>query len=484
MMDKFYNELDKRILGEVYKSTETMDNLIVLCDEYGSRWPGSGHDKVACEYMVGKLEEYGLENPHMEKFTHPGWIRGTSTLLIKEPIEKEISCIALPMSCEGEVEAELIFLGDGLVDYYEEQRDEIEGKIVMVTSRTPLGLTRHLHRVEKYQRSVMAGAVGWIFMNHYPTYGPPTGGISPIIPAVGVSYEEGHFLVRLLKRKDMVKLRLETQCKNLEVDTWNVVADLPGTSDSDELLVYGAHYEGHDIAVGALDDASGAVCVMELARILAEEKEHLKRSMKFILFGAEEIGLFGSWAYVEQHPEEMEHIRFMLNLDTAGRSGRQGFQLHGWPDLEPFFREIEKIIGVDIPIWQKVSPYSDHWPFLLEGIPTATMSDPEEDKTRGGRCFGHTVHDTVDKVDLRTIRECIANSALAAVRIVNTDDWPVKHRSQNEIDKLVEEQGYKETGTLGEKLKNYLTDKKDQLRPEAKVYLKRLTEDAGWKEVI
>lgn len=483
-MDKFYNELDKRILGEVYKSTETMNNLIVLCDEYGSRWPGSGDDKAACKYMVGKLEEYGLENSHMEKFTHPGWIRGTSTLIVKEPIEKEISCIALPMSCEGEVEAELIFLDDGPVDCYEERQDEIEGKIVMVTSRTPLGMTRNLHRVEKYQRSVMAGAVGWIFMNHYPTYGPPTGGISPIIPAVGVSYEEGHYLVRLLKHKDRVKLRLETQCRNLDVDTWNVVADLPGTNDSDEFLVYGAHYEGHDIAVGALDDASGAVCVMEVARILVKEKEHLERSMKFILFGAEEIGLFGSWAYVKQHPEEMEHIRFMLNLDAAGRGGRQGFQLHGWPDLVPFFREIENVIGVDIPIWQKVSPYSDHWPFLLEGIPTATMGDPEEDEKRGGRGFGHTVHDTVDKVNLRTIRECIANSALAAVRIVNTDDWPVKHRSQNEIDKLVEEQGYKETGALGEKLKKYLFTKKDQLRPEAKAYLKRLIEDSGWKEII
>lgn len=484
IMSKLHNELDKRILGEIYGSTETMDNLIILCDEFGSRWPGSGDDKAACEYMVGKLEEYGLENPHMEKFTHPGWIRSSSTLIVKGSKEKEISCIALPMSCEGEIEAELIFLGDGPVDCYKERQDEIEGKVVMVTSRTPFGMTRHLHRVEKYQRSVMAGAVGWIFMNHYPTYGPPTGGISPIIPSVGVSYEVGHYLIRLLKRKDKVKLRLEIRCKNLDVDSWNVVANLPSTSDSDEVIVYGAHYEGHDIAVGALDDAAGAVCVMEIARILAKEKEHLERSMKFILFGAEEMGLFGSWAYIEQYPEEMKHIRFMLNLDAAGRGGRQGFQLHGWPGLEPFFKEIEKAIGVDIPIWQKVSPYSDHWPFLLKGIPTATMGDPEEEKKREGRGFGHTVHDTVDKVNYRTIRECIANSALAAVRIVNSADWPVKHRSQHEIDKLVEEQGYKETVAIGEKLKKFLTAKIDQLRPETKAYLKRLTKDSRWKGII
>ncbi|UCH56673.1 MAG: M20/M25/M40 family metallo-hydrolase, partial [Candidatus Bathyarchaeota archaeon] len=328
-----YSELDRRVLGEVYGSTETMENLVVLCDEYGSRWPGSGDDEAACEFMVGKLEEYGLEDPHMEAFTHPGWIRGSSSLTMTEPREKEIPCIALPMGCQGEVEADLVFLGDGPIDIYDRRREEIEGNVVMVTSRTPLGMTRPLHRSEKYQRSVLAGAAGWIFMNHYPTYGPPTGGISPIIPAVGVSYEDGHYLARQLRRKGKVKVRIETKCMNLDVGTWNVVADLPGSGGDDEMVVYGAHYEGHDIAVGALDDATGAVCVMEVARVLCQEREHLKRPMRFILFGSEELGLFGSRAYVEQHPDEIEQIRFMLNFDAAGRAGRQGFNLGDHPEL-------------------------------------------------------------------------------------------------------------------------------------------------------
>jgi aminopeptidase YwaD len=477
-----YRELDKRILGQVYGSTETMDNLVVLCDEYNSRWPGSGDDRASCEYMVGKLEEYGLENPHMEKFTHPGWIRGSSTLTVTEPKEREIPCIALPMSCEGEAEAELVFLEDGPVEIYEEREDEIDGKIVMVTSRTPLGMTRALHRSEKYQRSVLAGAAGWIFMNHYPAYGPPTGGISPIIPAVGVSYEEGNYLARLLKREGEVKVRLETKCRNLDVDTWNVVADLPGTGDDNELVVYGAHYEGHDIAVGALDDATGAVCVMEVARILSREREHLKRPMRFLLFGSEEIGLFGSRAYVDQHPEEMERIRFMLNFDAAGRAGRQGFILHGWPELRPFFEGVAEAIGVDIPLWQRVSPYSDHWPFLLKGVPTATMGDPVEARRRGGRGFGHTMYDTVDKADLRIQRECVANSTLAAVRVANADDWPVSHRSQEEIDALVERMGYEGTVSLGARVKDYLSARVDNLRPEAKVWLERMK--ASWDEVL
>jgi Iap family predicted aminopeptidase len=477
-----YEKLDRRILGQVYSSTETMDNLVVLCDEYGSRWPGSGDDKAACEYMVGKLEEYGLENPHMEKFTHPGWIRGSSSLTVTEPGERDIPCIALPMGPEGEVEGELVFLGDGPVDSYAARKEEIEGKIVMVTSRTPLGMTRNLHRSEKYHRSILAGAAGWVFINHYPAYGPPTGGISPIIPAVGVSLEEGQYLVRLLKRKGMVKARIETRCRNLDVDTYNVVADLPGTGDEKKTLVYGAHYEGHDIAVGALDDGTGAVCVMEIARVLSEERSHLKRPTKFILFGSEEIGLFGSRAYIEQHPEEIADIRFMLNFDAAGRAGRQGFELSGHPELEPFFREIADAIGVDIPIWQNLNPYSDHWSFLLQGVTTCRMGDPEEAKRRGGRGYGHTMYDTVDKADLRAQRECVANASIAAVRIVNADDWPARHRTQEEIEGLVDKMGFRETVALGGKVKEYLSARETELSPETRAWLKRLK--ASWDEII
>lgn len=472
----------ERVIGDIYARSEMLDLVVELCDEYDSRWPGSGMDMASCEYMADKLHEYGLDNVHLEKFTIPGWIRGSSSLNVKEPKEKDIECIALPMSSEGVVEAELINLGAGPVEIYEEKKDEIEGKIVMVNSGNPRGMSRYLHRSEKYQRSIMAGAAGWIFMNHYPAYGPPTGGVSPIVPAIGVGYEDGMYLARMLERKGKVKLRLETVCENLEVDTWNVIADLRGTVGSNEWLVYGAHYEGHDIAVGALDDATGAAVVMEIGRTLAKERQHLKHNIRFMLFGAEEIGLFGSRAYCRAHPDFMAKIRFMMNFDAAGRAGRQGFCLHGWPSLEPLFNEIINEIGTDLPLWQRVGPYSDHWPFLLLGVATATMGDPDEASRRAGRGFGHTKYDTVDKVDLRAMRECAGNAAIAAFKVLNMDDWSYKQRSQKEIDVIVEKAGIQETVKLGLKLKKYLEDRKDNLRPETLVYLERLS--GSWEEVI
>jgi Iap family predicted aminopeptidase len=481
-MNDGLSELDKRILGEAYSSKDTMETVTTLCDEYGSRWPGSGDDKKACEYMAEKLKSFGLKNVHLEKFSHPGWIRGSSSLTVLEPKKKMIECIALPVSGEGVVEADLIYLGAGPIEVYEEKKDEIEGKVVMVNSGNPPGMTRYLHRSEKYQRSIMAGALGWIFMNHYPAYGPPTGGVSPIIPAIGVSYEDGMYLARQLKRKGRVKVRINSKCRNLKVETYNVIADLKGPSNTDEWVIYGAHYEGHDIADGALDDATGAAVVIEIARILAKEKDQLKRNLRFILFGAEEIGLHGSRAYTNQHTDDMPNVRFMLNFDAAGRAGRQGFCLHGWPKLEPFFNEIIDVIGADLPLYSRVGPYSDHWPFLLHGIPTATMGDPEEAKRRGGRGFGHTKYDTVDKANLRAQREAVANASLAAVRLLNSDDWPVVHRTKEEVDELVKTQGIEDTVKLISRLKAYLKSKMNQLSPDAVEYVKGLSGD--WDEVI
>ncbi|MBN1683633.1 hypothetical protein JW865_08800, partial [Candidatus Bathyarchaeota archaeon] len=194
-----YLDIDKAILGEVYTSTEAMDNLTELCDEYGSRFPGTPGDKGSVDFMVKKLKSYGLDNAHYETFKIPGWIRGKAKLSIIEPVPKELDCISLPLGLAGSVEADLVYLAEGPADVYEKRKAEIDGKIVMVSNKNLPG-TRSLHRSEKFHRSILAGAKGWIYMNQNPGIGPVTGGVSPIIPSVGLGYEEGMFLVRLLKR--------------------------------------------------------------------------------------------------------------------------------------------------------------------------------------------------------------------------------------------------------------------------------------------
>jgi aminopeptidase YwaD len=467
-----YLNVDKTILGEVYTSSESMDNLLVLCDEYGSRFPGTPGDRGSVDYMVGKLKSYGLENAHFETFKIPGWVRGKATLTITEPIKKDLECISLPLTLAGAVEADLVDLGAGSVDIYEKRKAEIEGNIVMVSSRNPTGMARSLHRTEKFFRSILAGAKGFIFMNQYPAYGPQTGGVSPIVPAVGLGYEDGEFLVRLLKRKGKVKIRLKTTDKNVEQTSFNVVADIPGTDKDEEYALVGAHYEGHDIAQGAIDSGSGAATVIEMARVLNNVRDQIKRRIRFVCFGVEEIGLFGSKAYVEQHAGELDKLRFMLNLDAAGGEGRKGVVLNDLPEVEPLFKRFAEEMKAEVPIGQRVSPYSDHWPFFLKGVPTASGGDPEPPVQRTGRGYGHTRYDTADKADQRYLRDAAANYARLIFRVANTDEWPAKHKTEEKIKEFVKAQGYEETVALADNVKEYVNTWK-KIPSDTKAWIKR-----------
>ena len=475
-MKNQYRDLDRRIVAEVYTSSTLMDNLEVLCDVYGSRATGLPENRAAVEWIVETLRGYGIDNAHYEAFNVPGWIRGPARLEVVDPIEKELDCISLPMGLAGQAEGRLVFLGDGEISSYEERKDEIEGNVVMVTSRSPLGLDRPMHRSEKYMRSVLAGAKGWIFMNHYPAYGPPTGSINPIIPAVGVAHEDGSFLTRLLEREGEVRVRVTTTDENKTVETYNVICDVAGSADDgdeEDYVLVGCHYDGHDISQGALDPASGAVVVLEMARLFGDEAEGgLKRRVRLVLFGGEETGLFGSHHYVERHEDELGSLRFMLNLDTAAREGDKGILLHGQPELEGFVEAAAGEATIEIPILQKVTPYSDHWPFFLKGVPCGSGADPEASRKKGGRGYGHTRYDTVDKVKMEDLREAAANYIRLVVRMANADQWPGERLSEDEVEAFVEKVGFEETVALVEKTKAYVRTW-EELPAETESWLER-----------
>lgn len=471
-MENPYLEVDKKIVSEVYTSSEPMDNLKILCDVHGSRFPGTPGDLGSVKYMVEKLKGYGIEDAHYESYKIPGWKRGPAKLTMTSPVEKEIDCISLPHSLAGEMEAKLVWLGDGAVDVYEKRKAEIDGNIVMVSSANPLGMNRSLHRSEKFMRSVLAGAKGWIFMNQYPAYGPQTGGISPVVPSISVSYEDGMFLVRTLEREGDVKFRIKTSDKNIDVTTYNVIADVPGTSRSKEYVVVGSHYDGHDISQGAVDPASGAVTVMEIARNLQMAKDKLKRRVRCICFGAEEIGLYGSYNYVAMHRDEMDKIRFMLNLDSGGSQGKKGIILHDSPELEPFLERWAAEMKAELPFFQRVGPYSDHWPFFLKGVPCGSGGDPESIRTNTGRGYGHSKYDTVDKVDLEYLRLAAANYTRFLFRVANAEDWKPRRKTQQEIQEFIKKQGYDQTVQLADKVKEYVRTWKN-IHPETKDWLER-----------
>jgi hypothetical protein len=106
------SDVERRILGEAYSSSEAMGNLSVLCDDFGGRFAGSPENEAATEVILGLFEKYGFENPHLEPFNFMGCEVGPSTLRVVEPIKKTIPCLTLPMTAPGGAEADLVYVDE------------------------------------------------------------------------------------------------------------------------------------------------------------------------------------------------------------------------------------------------------------------------------------------------------------------------------------------------------------------------------------
>src|SRR5437868_2793881 len=106
-------DVERRMLGDIYTSSAAMDNLTVLCDDFGSRFAGTEGERRAVDFFLRRFEEYGVANVHAEDYPYMGWTRGEARLEAVHPLRRAIPCISLPYCPPGTVEAELVSVDDG-----------------------------------------------------------------------------------------------------------------------------------------------------------------------------------------------------------------------------------------------------------------------------------------------------------------------------------------------------------------------------------
>ena len=135
------------------------------------------------------------------------------------------------------------------------------------------------------------------------------------VPTVVLRNEDFGRIERLLADKEDV--RLEFNIANSEwpagKTTYNVVAEIPGTDRADEVVMLGGHLDSWHAATGATDNATGASVMMEAVRLLQTLGLKPRRTVRIALWSAEEQGLLGSKAYIEQHFGAFEnpHVRLL-----------------------------------------------------------------------------------------------------------------------------------------------------------------------------
>lgn len=115
----------------------------------------------------------------------------------------------------------------------------------------------------------------------------------------------------------VVEFELRNRWRPGPVALHNVVAELKGTTDPDDVVIVCAHLDSWHQATGATDNGTGTCTTLEAARILTAAGARPKRTIRFILWGGEEQGLLGSRQYVVQHRTQMHHVSAVFNHDSG-----------------------------------------------------------------------------------------------------------------------------------------------------------------------
>jgi Iap family predicted aminopeptidase len=408
------DEMRERIIGRAFTGGETERNLTHLCDRIGGRMSGAASGHAAEEHAAEVFQRYNLQNIHFEPFPMQGWERGEITCTVSEPARRTIHAVSMgntPSTPTEGVFAPIIDVGHGSPGEFEKAAEAVKGKIVIVKPGGPPG-HRPVHRSEKMILCEKYGAVAMVTDKGAPGGLPPVGicavdGIAPMI-GVGIAYEDGMWIRRLLAAGETVRMRIRAVNRTAKVEARNVVGEIPG--ETDEVVIVGGHLDSWDLGQGTIDNGTGAVTVMEIARILSSLETKPRRTVRFVLFMGEEVGLYGSRAYVKDHADEMDRIVFMMNLDMIGRP--TGLRLGGVDAAVDEFREMAASLhelGVGPEVRNKAGMHSDHQPFLFEGVPTCSIrTHIREEQVK----HYHTSGDTLDKADFGDLQ---AAAAVASV---------------------------------------------------------------------
>ncbi len=203
---------------------------------------------------------------------------------------------------------------------------------------------------------------------------------------------------------------------NVEIDhrfiqkqnSQNIIGMVKGEKHPDSIIIVSAHYDhlgtmGKEVYFpGANDNASGTAMLLNLAYHYTH-KEVPNKTIVFMLFGAEEVGILGSKHFIEHPLFPLENINFVLNMDIMG-TGDEGATIVNGAILPEQFELLQKINETEgyLPQIKKRSKAanSDHYWFTEKGIPAFFIY------TLGGIKAYHDVDDRAETLPLTKFEDC------------------------------------------------------------------------------
>jgi Iap family predicted aminopeptidase len=410
-----------KALGGIWRSAQLADDFHALAD-CGGRFAGTPSEARACAWLRERLAAAAPGARLAEhRVPYPGWWRERTALTRvaaagPRPLRAH-SLVWSPATPPGGLEAEVLDLGRGAREAFAAAAARIPGRMVLVRHEYPFAAGT-IHRRRKYQWARERGAAAFLIAAPLPGGVLVTGssgrGEAGDIPAAGVCLESAAAL------GPGARARLDVSVRRGPAEARNLVLEIPGRTG--EWVVLSAHYDGHDLAESALDNATGVAAALELVRALGPGVPSRRRGLRVALFSVEEWGLYGSERYVaDLGPAERAAIALNVNLDTlVGGGGPLAALVSGFAALGAWVERVAGAAGLDVRTVLPPMPNSDHASFAAAGIPALRLLGGFDDPLAPPRHV-LTAADTRDKVSLAALK---AATLVAAELVWQALGWP------------------------------------------------------------
>lgn len=441
------------IIGEVLTRGTTYQNLTELSDRGGGRPATSQAWARAVDFALAKFRAYGYSDAKTE--TYPlkaGWQRGTARAELLGAQRRDLRVVSMPWSRgtpAGGIEAEVVDLGRGEpADFDRASRGRIG--LVRLSSIEEAGLDQVLAENGQYhpiyRRAVSAGLAALLFASPHPgnqLFAIPVTRNAELteIPVANLLRDDSFVLSRAASSgRARIRLVLENATQT-PATSQNVIAELKGRDAPGDVVIVGAHYDSWDLGTGALDNGVNSMSVIEVARAIRAAGLRPRATLRFVLFGAEELGMLGSREHAKMRRAELDRIRAVLIMDEgAGRS--RGFSLGGRPELESRLRRVLAPVERLVPLAFTPEAFygTDNFFFLTEGVPNLVVNQDLREFVR----HYHSNTDNLERVDPR---EALLNSALFAVAAyaLADADTPIGPRLRKEdVEAILRKYGLEE----------------------------------------
>ncbi|WP_165722713.1 MULTISPECIES: M20/M25/M40 family metallo-hydrolase [unclassified Pseudoalteromonas] len=415
-----------------------------LTTEVGPRLPGTENDKKAVAWAKAKFNELGFDKVWLEEATFPEWRRYSESGKILTPSEQPLHLTALGNSISTPKDGITapVVLFETLDELKAAPANSLKGKIAYINYRMnrdidgngygPAVKARGTGAIEASKKGAVAYMMRSVSTGHHRF--AHTGGSYykegvTKIPNVTIANPDADQIARLIALNKDVSVNINVQTENLGEGTgYNVIGQFNGTENPEQYVLIGGHLDSWDLGTGALDDGAGVALTMAAAKHISDVKR-TKRSIRVVLFAAEELGLWGAKAYFSEHKNELNNIVAAAESDF-GADVVYAFESNVDAASLPVVRAIAKELApLNIEYIGKNQANGGPDLIPLKAATSAPIFELAQDGTDYFD-YHHTADDTLDKVTPAKLRQNTAAYAVFALMAADAKTT-IKPKAQN-----------------------------------------------------